>query len=113
MKIGELGQLVVPEQKVRQYLLSPTHPRGKHKAAFFRAFGFRSDQWRVLAEALEAMAHACDVHQVVPFLYGTKYIVRGPLASPDGRNPWIQAVWSVKAGSAEVRLITAYAADEP
>ncbi|TVQ42895.1 MAG: hypothetical protein EA370_00040 [Wenzhouxiangella sp.] len=33
-------QAVVDERKIRDYLLSPVHAVGRHKAQFFRALGY-------------------------------------------------------------------------
>ncbi len=36
MPIPSSDKAMVPAGKVRRYLLSDTHPQGRHKAAFFR-----------------------------------------------------------------------------
>jgi hypothetical protein len=46
----ELAQ--VETSKVTEYLLCPSHPDGGSKAAFFIRFGFRVEDWQILAEAL-------------------------------------------------------------
>ena len=98
--------LVDPE-KVTGYLLSSHHPDGRSRAAFFTAFGFRAEEWTVLAEAL--MRHAADhaVSGVVQSAYGTRYSVDGELVTPDGRNPVVRSVWIIDADSATPRLVTA------
>lgn len=40
MKLPNLGNASVPEAKITRYLLSMTHPYGRHKANFFQRFGF-------------------------------------------------------------------------
>jgi hypothetical protein len=52
MKLPNLDKAVVSEAKVAGYLLSATHRDGRHKAAFFVRFGFRSEAWQELAGAL-------------------------------------------------------------
>jgi hypothetical protein len=42
----------VEERKVTGYLLALGHPDGHDKAVYFMGFGFRPEEWRVLAEAL-------------------------------------------------------------
>src|SRR5205807_581714 len=61
MKLPNLEKAVVREQKITEYLLSPTHRDGRHKAAFFTAFGFSAENWRELAEFLRR--HAAE-HEV-------------------------------------------------
>jgi hypothetical protein len=43
--------------------------------------------------------------------YGTKYIVDGPLRSPDGRLPIVRTIWIVDAETEFPRLVTAYPLD--
>ncbi|HET7673949.1 MAG TPA: hypothetical protein VFL54_00355 [Gammaproteobacteria bacterium] len=40
MKLPNAGAAVILPEKVRDYLLSPTHPIGRYKAAFFRSQGY-------------------------------------------------------------------------
>ena len=108
MKLPNLNKAIIPPAKLTQYLLSSAHPYGRHKAAFFRRFGFREGSWRVLASAL--LAHA-DEHEVAgaedtPF--GTRYNVEGRLRTPDGRNPVVRVVWFLETGDNRPRLVTAY-----
>jgi hypothetical protein len=110
MKLSDVGPLVVPEAKVVGYLLSPTHPDGRHKAAFFGSFGFAVERWQELASALQAHGRATDVALAMSTEFGRKYVVKGPLVSPDGRNPSVLSVWIVENGSTDVVLVTAYPA---
>jgi hypothetical protein len=52
---------VVEREKVRDYLLSPSHPTGKGKAEFFTSMGFQREAWEVFADALRQMARDCSV----------------------------------------------------
>lgn len=53
------NQAVIERQKVRDYLLSPSHPTGKGKAEFFFSMGFKREAWEVLADALRQVACDC------------------------------------------------------
>ncbi len=46
---------IVPVEKLRDYLLSPTHPIGRYKATFFRSLGYSQDAWGQLEVDLRAM----------------------------------------------------------
>ncbi len=99
---------IVPEVKLVEYLLSSTHPDGRGKARFFLRFGFRAAQWPELATALRQ--HACE-HGVLESMetpFGTRYVVEGPLRSPDGRSPEVRTIWFVELNSGYPRLVTAY-----
>jgi hypothetical protein len=67
---------VVEDAKVRDYLLSPTHPVGRFKSVFFIALGFAPDRWEALRDALLELARAGDAvpGQARPF--GLKFEIR-------------------------------------
>ena len=60
MNLSNKNQAVVEREKVRDYLLSPSHPTGKRKAEFFTSMGFQREAWEVLADALRRW------HAIVP-----------------------------------------------
>ena len=102
---------VVEERKVLDYLLAGGHPEGASKAAFFQALGFRRAEWQALVEALQDHARRHQVADIERSPYGTKYIVDGPIRSPDGRAPMVRTVWIVDSGVEIPRLVTAYPLD--
>ena len=106
--------IVLPEarridrSKIDEYLLHPINSRGK--ASFFQAYGFALPHWEELRDALLEHAALGNVQEVVASPYGRRYIVRGGLRGPGGRDPLpvVCAVWQADNGSDGVRLITAY-----
>jgi hypothetical protein len=111
MKLPNAEDAIVPEAKITHYLLSPTHRDGRHKAAFFRSFGFTSEDWPVLASALLLHARTHEVVEIAPTPFGQNYVVEGPLPSPDGRAPNVRVVWFVANGAETATLATAYPLD--
>ena len=101
-------QVVIEGQKVRDDLLSPSHPTGKGKAEFFFAMGFNREAWEVLVDALRQVACDCSVTKSMTSLHGQKYIVDGELATPCGQRPVVRTVWVVDKGRTIPRLVTAY-----
>jgi hypothetical protein len=79
------------------------------KGRFFILHGFAPSRSQELAAALRQHVVVTPYEDVFPSVHGTKYTVRGPLTSPDGRNPNALSVWMVDAGGAVPRLVTAYA----
>ncbi|MEP7303435.1 MAG: DUF6883 domain-containing protein [Caldimonas sp.] len=98
----------IDRSKIEDYLLHPANGRGK--AAFFESFGFSRVRWEELRAALLDQASAGEVTSEVVSPYGTRYIVRGALRTPDGREPRpvVCTVWQADDGVPGVRLITAY-----
>ena len=94
--------------KVTGYLLATTHPDGRSKAEFFRWFGFTIENDGVLIAALVKIARDHEVAEVVESAFGTRYVIDGPLQSPDGRAPAVRTVWIIEAKRPASRLVTAY-----
>lgn len=101
-------EAVVPKEKVVDYLLSGSHLVGRAKARFFRSFGFSAMEWGTLVAALGRHAREGAVVAVERTSFGTRYVVEGPLQSPDGRGPNIRSVWFVEEEGGRPRLVTAY-----
>ncbi len=108
MKLPNRQQAILPEMKITGYLLSPAHPYGRHKAAFFKSFGFTTEFWEELAAALLVHAEQNEVTQADDTRFGTRYNVEGELRTPDGRDPLIRVVWFIENGDNRPRLVTAY-----
>ena len=75
---------------------------------FFTRFGFKVDDWQVLADTLKAVGISNPVTAVVQSSHGTRYTVDGPMQSPDGRMPRVRTVWIVESERLGPRLITAH-----
>ena len=89
----------IDQEKISDYLLSSTNPRGKAKADFFLSFGFSLARWEQLAEALRRHATSHAVARVVETAYGPRYHVDGEIETPDGRNPLVRTVWQIDLGA--------------
>lgn len=98
---------VVDINKVTGYLLSETHPNGKHKARFFTRVGFSPSRAEVLQESLIKHARHDYIKQDLSG-FGSRYVVEAPLESPDGRNPAVRSVWFIEEGGDIPRFVTAY-----
>lgn len=110
MQLPNGTSAVVPKAKITEYLLSRSHPDGRSKAEYLARFGFQAEAWPVLREALLQHAVAGQVVDEARSEYGVRYVVEGPLRTPDGRNPVHRTVWIIEATSITPRLITAYPA---
>jgi hypothetical protein len=108
VKLPNRESAVIPEAKLRDYLLSISHPHGRHKAAFFGRFGFTRERWEGLATALRVHAEAHEVLKVEVTPFGTRYTVEGELSTPVGRVVRVRTVWYVERGEDLLRFVIAY-----
>jgi hypothetical protein len=99
---------LIPEAKLRDYRLSPTHPHGRHKAFFFGRLGFSQEHWHELAAALRAHTERHEVGNVEESAFGMRYAVDGDLSTPSGRVVRVRTVWYVERGEDFPRFVTAY-----
>ena len=72
MKLPGAERVIVDERKVREYLLSPSHPIGRFKAAFFARAGFRAENWQEFVAALRDLAVRGEAVQGEASKYGEK-----------------------------------------
>ena len=112
MKLPNANQAVAEHEKIVDYLLNPTHRYGASKARFFMHFGFRSEQWEELSQALREHGQTHEVTRERETGFGPRYEVEGQLRCPDGRQPLVRSVWQMDRGEVAPRLITAYPLDD-
>lgn len=98
--------------KIQDYLLSPVHPIGRFKCAFFTSLGYSRAAWRRLDADLRVHLQDNDVVQTQPNPYGMKYVVRGTLSGPSGAVADVIAVWILLDGESAPRFVTAYPGEE-
>ena len=107
MLLPRRGDAVVDRDKLWDYLLSPSHPFGQHKAAFFGSLGFSRAHCAQLESALRWHA-AQQVAQVADSPYGRKFVIRASLTGPSGSSAMVVSVWIIRHGDETPRFVTAY-----
>lgn len=108
MKLPNGDRALVEDAKLRDYVLNPRHPVGRHHAALFeRLLGIQVDNVELLKGALLSAALNEPVTREVVTPYGRKYMVRFDLTGPLGRRR-VMSAWIVAEGSARPRLVTCY-----
>ena len=108
MKLPDADRALVGVAKVRDYLLSDSHPVGRFKSAFFVALGYSAADWAILATDLRSHALAHEARAGDLTEYGQKYLVRGRIDGPAGRSAVLVAVWIVLHGEDFPRFVTAF-----
>jgi hypothetical protein len=111
MRIPFSDQAIVDDAKVRDYLLSPEHPVGRFKAAFFRSVGFTRDHWELLRDQLLLHAQLAVAALGQPSQFGQKYEVRATVVGPGGARAEVVTVWIVLDDEEVPRLVTAFPAE--
>ena len=99
---------IVEPAKVRDYLLSASHPVGRFKAAVFFALRYGADEWQLLQRDLLSLARTGEARLGQDGPYGQKYEVSGILRGPSGRQAIFTTVWLVAAGSGVPRFVIAF-----
>ena len=107
MKLPGAERAVIEPAKIRDYLLSTSHPVGRFKAPFFAALGYTDANWRRLDEDLRDLAVSVDAEPGRPSPYGEKYEVRGMLKGPSGKSAEVLTVWIVHFGADVPQFVTA------
>ena len=98
----------IPIEKVRDYLLSTTHPVGRFKAAYFSSLGFNSGNPEQLLAAIRKIVESEAAFAADRTEYGQKYVVRGSITGPNGQTSVLDTVWIVLNSGSHPRFITAY-----
>lgn len=104
---------VIPPEKLQDYVLSPTHPDGRAKAAYLGRLGYTQADWRRLEADLREQILSRDAERVRPSPYGQKYEILGPLTGPNGTAAWVRTIWIVLAGETVPRLVTLIPEEKP
>lgn len=98
----------VEPTKVRDYLLSASHPIGRFKAVVFNSLGYTQDDWPRLRDDLLAHARSGTARPAGASKYGQKYLVSGTLTGPNGRWGVFVSVWLLGSDGSAPRFLTAY-----
>lgn len=108
MRIPNAEEAFIPPSKLFDYLLSPSHPEGGAKAAFYEAVGYTKDNVDELEEQLLAIARDNDVDREFKFEFGEKYLIKGILQRKLGEGIPLLTIWVIDKGQTAPRFITAY-----
>ncbi|RJP39716.1 MAG: hypothetical protein C4547_03385 [Phycisphaerales bacterium] len=108
MKLPNGERAIVDDAKLSDYVLSPTHPVGRHHAALFaRLLGIDLENAEVLKAALLSAACTADVDSQERTPFGRKFRLIANVSGPGGEKP-VVSVWIIEEGSDRPRLVTCF-----
>jgi hypothetical protein len=108
MKLPRPELAVVEIAKLRDYCLSATHLRGRHKARVFAAaLGLTADHAEELRDALLEAARKEQAAATDRDQYGQRYVVDFTMNGPAGRER-VRSSWIVRTGEDFARLTSCY-----
>jgi hypothetical protein len=106
MKLPSAEASIVEIEKLRDYCLSPAHPRGRHKARVFQSLlGMTAAHADELREALIDEALNENATLGTSDRYGTRYIMDFELRRGE-RTAQIRSCWIVLSGETVPRFVT-------
>jgi hypothetical protein len=108
MKLPAAERAVIAPAKIRDYLLSTSHPIGRFKAPFFASLGYANANWQRLEKDLLALAVSGDAELGNRSPYGQKYEIRGTLIGPSGKAAGVLTVWIILFGGDAPQFVTAF-----
>jgi len=108
MKLPKRQNAYVSPDKLKEYLLSKTHPVGRWKSKLFRGLGFDETNVDLFEKRLLAVANSENVKESKTSEHGTKYVIEGLLEAPSGKIVKVRTIWVIDEGQDRPRFVTAY-----
>lgn len=108
MKLPNGDHAVVEDAKLLQYCLSPTHPRGKHKAKLFEAaLGITAANAHLLKSSLLSAARAAEATPTKRNAFGQMYEIRFVCLGAT-RSAEVLSIWILLENDPAPRLVTCF-----
>jgi hypothetical protein len=108
MKLPNADRAVVEIEKLRDYCLSASHPRGRHKSrVFVTALGITADDAQELQQAILSAAINEEATPKERDEYGQRYFVDFSM-NRKGKEAIVRCLWIVRSGEDYPRLTSCY-----
>ncbi|MCC6500023.1 MAG: hypothetical protein IT313_07115 [Anaerolineales bacterium] len=108
MKLPHADRAVVDVEKLRNYCLSPSHPRGKHKARVFaRVLGLTAADADELRQRILSAVILEDAIPTDQDEYGQRYAVDFRI-SRQGNEALVRSLWIIRASEDFPRMTSCY-----
>jgi hypothetical protein len=108
VELPNAERAVVDLRKIRDYCLSPEHPRGRHKARVFESvLGFTAANADELRAVLLAAARSSEAVPAEQDAYGQRYVMDVVVSTAAG-HATVRSTWIVRQGEDFPRLTSCY-----
>ncbi len=108
MRLLNGDQAIIDIRKIEDYCLSPTHPRGRHKARVFReALGLQRSDAAWLRDALLEAAHSHEASNTSADTWGTHWLLDATIGRL-GKTAVVRTIRIVRTGGNVPRLVTCW-----
>lgn len=108
MKLPNAAHAIIEIEKLQDYCLSASHPRGKHKAHVFAAsLGMTTENTEELRDAILSAIVSEDATPTEKDEYGQRYMVDFTM-SRQGRQATIRTAWIIRTREDFPRLTSCY-----
>lgn len=111
MKISNIENAIISSEKIKNYLLSSSHPVGRFKAVFFNSLGYTSSNWELLLNDIYSILKN-DAEKIEESEYGQKYKISGEIVGPLKKSSQIITIWIILKDNKNPQFVTAYPGDK-
>ena len=108
MKIPNYKNAIIDENKIKEYILSDTHPVGRFKATYFHKLGYSNENWKDFEKDLRNQHLISDYSDYEEIEFGIKYKISKELKGPNGISDKITSIWIILKDESIPRFITAF-----
>ena len=107
-RLPNADKAIIEDSKLTEYILSPVHPIGRFKAAFFRRLGYTLTNREAFEQQLKKLALSENISKTEDIYYGKKYIIKGEIESQSGKSVKVITVWVILKDEDIPRFVTVY-----
>ncbi len=107
-RIPNYEKAIIDAAKLKDYVLSDSHPIGRFKAVLFQQMGYGQENWEQLAKDICVQHLLLDAELGEKTKYGQKYIITGDVKGPSGEVMKLKSIWIILTGEELPRFITIY-----
>jgi hypothetical protein len=108
MKLPNADRAIVEIEKLRDYCLSSSHPRGRHKArVFITALGIAADDAQELKQAILSAITSEEALPTERDEYGQRFVVDFSMRR-QGKEAVVRSSWIIRSAEDYPRLTSCY-----